>query len=219
MPLITAEEGPDKIAPEDPGGMDVPDQDKTVYDAMTGEEAAEEPEHLLPPAEEPAPEGPVAEALEAEPIDNMVGSPAESAAATDSALDAPMEQPAGEAVPVPPAETMPEAERAAPEPTPEPATPAVEPALAVASAPGGDYLVQIGSFRSAETAAQEGVRLSALHNDLLGALEVSVQRADLGADKGVYYRTRVGAFASRTQADTLCDALKDRKQDCLVVKQ
>ena len=52
-PVVAAEEGPDKLRPEDPGGMEVPDQDKLVYDRITGEEVAEGLEQLLPPPEEP----------------------------------------------------------------------------------------------------------------------------------------------------------------------
>ena len=37
-PLITAEEGPVKVLPEEPGGMEVPNQDKLVYDTFVGDE-------------------------------------------------------------------------------------------------------------------------------------------------------------------------------------
>ena len=105
----------------------------------------------------------------------------------------------------------------APEPAPEPA-PVPEPVV-VASAPAGDYVVQVGSFREESVARAEGERLKVLHGEIAGGLAVSVQRADLGAEKGVYYRARFGAFASREAADALCAQLKVRKQDCLVVKQ
>ncbi|MBL28812.1 MAG: hypothetical protein CMM50_14820 [Rhodospirillaceae bacterium] len=53
VPLITAQQGPIKERPADPGGMQVPDQDKAVYDVLDGE--IDEPviEKLLPPPEEP----------------------------------------------------------------------------------------------------------------------------------------------------------------------
>ncbi len=52
-PLIAAEEGPAKVAPEDEGGMDVPNQEALVFDAI--DEGAEAPaeETLAPPPEEP----------------------------------------------------------------------------------------------------------------------------------------------------------------------
>ncbi len=51
-PVIVAEAGPEKIKPEDPGGLDVPHQDKTVYDRVSGEDP-ERVERLLPEPEEP----------------------------------------------------------------------------------------------------------------------------------------------------------------------
>ena len=42
-----------------------------------------------------------------------------------------------------------------------------------------------------------------------------VERADLG-DKGIYYRLRLGPFASRDAAADYCLGLKDRGQDCIV---
>jgi len=39
VPLVTADDTPVKTRPLDPGGMEVPDQDKTVYDLVSGEES------------------------------------------------------------------------------------------------------------------------------------------------------------------------------------
>lgn len=52
-PLIAAEQGPAKVRPEEPGGLEVPDRDKLVYEKAAGEPVAEA-EQLLPPPEEPA---------------------------------------------------------------------------------------------------------------------------------------------------------------------
>lgn len=53
-PLITAENTPFKIVPEDAGGMQTPDQDKEVFEVMSGNEASTDVITL------PAPEQPVA---------------------------------------------------------------------------------------------------------------------------------------------------------------
>lgn len=52
LPVVRAEDGPDKVRPEDPGGMDVPHQDKLVMNE-TGEGDGETAENLLPPPETP----------------------------------------------------------------------------------------------------------------------------------------------------------------------
>ena len=55
VPLIRADIAPIKVRPESPGGMQVPDQDKLVYDRMQGEGEAPQVEQLLPPPETPLP--------------------------------------------------------------------------------------------------------------------------------------------------------------------
>lgn len=224
-PLVAAPEGPDKVVPDDPGGLDVPNQDKMVYEAMTGEEEAEAPEHLLPAAEEPAEEALAAAQDAAGAASDEAQNAGAAVEAADDALGGVSELAESEAAVVEPAAGEPAADmpvaEVPPEPAPEPApapAPAPEPVV-VASAPAGDYVVQVGSFREESVARAEGERLKVLHGEIAGGLAVSVQRADLGAEKGVYYRARFGAFASREAADALCAQLKVRKQDCLVVKQ
>jgi len=53
-PIVTPE-GPAKVKPEDPGGLAVPHQDKTVYNVVQGGDDVrpEKVETLLPPPEEP----------------------------------------------------------------------------------------------------------------------------------------------------------------------
>ncbi len=50
VPVVEAEPGPEKVKPEDPGGMDVPYQDQLVLNQSEG---AEQGETLLPPPEAP----------------------------------------------------------------------------------------------------------------------------------------------------------------------
>ncbi len=57
-PLIKAEQQPYKVKPEEPGGMDVPNQDKLIYKEVkpAGSGASAEPaERLMPPPESPLP--------------------------------------------------------------------------------------------------------------------------------------------------------------------
>ena len=59
-PLIKADQGPVKVPPQNPGGMQVPNQDKTIYDRLgnNGDKNASV-EKLLPPPEAPKPEAPL----------------------------------------------------------------------------------------------------------------------------------------------------------------
>ena len=54
-PLIRAEARPAKIRPEQPGGMEVPDRDKYVYERLESAEPVPRVERLLPEPEEPMP--------------------------------------------------------------------------------------------------------------------------------------------------------------------
>ncbi len=53
IPLIQADRSDIRVAPEDPGGMDIRHQDKTVYDRLESQPAEPTVERLLPPPEEP----------------------------------------------------------------------------------------------------------------------------------------------------------------------
>ena len=206
VPLIRADDGPTKKRPEDPGGMVVPDQDKLVYETLNGTGAEETVERLLPPPEEPLappeppPEPEIAPAAEPEPATGASTMPA-----LPPAEIAP--QPEAPAAPTPAEPEAPESE------TPDPAI--AEPAAPAASGP---YLVQLASFRAIEEADRAWRRLVKENRDLLGALTARVERADLGADQGVFYRLRVGALAGEDAAKALCGKLKARNVDCLVVR-
>jgi cell division septation protein DedD len=59
VPLVAAPEGEEKVEPEDPGGMEVPHQDKLLLNQEgSGEDG--QVERLLPPPEEPRPPEPSA---------------------------------------------------------------------------------------------------------------------------------------------------------------
>lgn len=53
VPVVKADERPIKIRPDDRGGMQVPNQDKLVYERMDASEGDAKVERLLPPPETP----------------------------------------------------------------------------------------------------------------------------------------------------------------------
>jgi hypothetical protein len=53
VPTIEADAGPLKVTPSDPGGMDIPNRDKTVYEAITQGEHSGKTEVLTEAPEEP----------------------------------------------------------------------------------------------------------------------------------------------------------------------
>ena len=193
--LIEAPEGPAKVEPEDRGGMEVPDQDKLVFDRVSGEETEMEENLLEGPEEtmavpESAPES----------LDQLVGALVQEDAAVDAGAE-------DEAVAAPPVETP----VVAAEPAPAPA-PVAAPVTA-----DGTHVVQLGSFGSVQRADTAWRVMKNRHSITLAGMGHDIQRADLGA-RGVFYRLRTEALGL-DDAEDLCADLKADGQDCLVVRR
>lgn len=98
---------------------------------------------------------------------------------------------------------------------PPAAAPAKPETLAPATA--GDYVVHVASQRSEADALNSWRALQAKYPNLMGSYRATVRRADLG-DKGVFFRAVVGPFATREQANDLCQSLRTQGGDCVVQK-
>ncbi|MDP6574215.1 MAG: SPOR domain-containing protein [Rhodospirillales bacterium] len=213
-PLIRADASPVKVRPISPGGMDVPNRDKLVYGRMEDGEQAPSVERLLPPPETPLPPpGSAAPAPEPE----TTGGGAEEVASGVAPAREVAPPPAVPAAPPPTAAVAaaqpPPAVAAAP---PAPAPPPPEPVVR-REAPKKPFKVQLGAVRSPQRASQEWERLRRKHGDLLRRMELSVTKADLGGEKGVFYRMRAGPIADVATARDICAKLAIRKVGCLVV--
>ena len=78
-------------------------------------------------------------------------------------------------------------------------------------------MVQVSSQKSETDALGSWKVLQSRYPQLLGSYKATVKKADLG-DRGVYYRAQVGPFATREQANDLCNSLRAQGGDCLVQK-
>jgi cell division septation protein DedD len=216
VPLIKADPRPMKTAPEKPGGMEVPNQDKEIYariDRNAPPGQGPRVERLLPPPESPMPrprppsappplepEIPVAPSLEPPPNAVEVPQPPRAAAPA----------PAKPATPTPAA---PQQQASAPRAA-APAAPAAPPPTASGPA---RYRIQLAALRTSEDATREWDKLRRAHMDLLGSLALNVVRADLG-DRGTFYRIQAGPLADEQAAKELCRRLAEKKVGCLVVR-
>lgn len=213
-PVIKAPEGPVKIKPEEPGGMEIPNQDKQVYQAMEATKPEPKVEQLLPPPEEPEPE--------VEPAQPQPSVELETAAKPEVEVK-PVEPPTAPATATETAKVETEP-KPAPQPASKPAPPpakkkaaAPKPQQQVAAAAQGSFMIQLASFRNEQAANNAWKTIGGKHAPVLKSLKQRVLRIDLGSGKGVFYRLQAGGFPTRAAAESACAKLKAQKQGCLVV--
>ena len=105
----------------------------------------------------------------------------------------------------------------------DPATrpaPAVTVAAPSVDSPDNDkaWHVQLAAFRTREAAERELKRLQAAHGPLLSeAGNLAIQEAVLA--EGVFYRVGTGPLPGKAPATSLCAALKEQQQGCIVVRR
>ncbi len=82
------------------------------------------------------------------------------------------------------------------------------------------YRVQLASSRSEEYIRRDWSSYQQRYRDIFDGLDASVERAEIGEEKTVWYRLRVGPFASAAAAKELCATLATRniKTGCLPLR-
>lgn len=76
-------------------------------------------------------------------------------------------------------------------------------------------MVQVTSQRTEQDARSAYANLQKRFPQVLGPYQASIQSATV-ADRGTYYRVRVGPFASNGDASTVCNNLRSAGGDCVV---
>lgn len=77
------------------------------------------------------------------------------------------------------------------------------------------WRVQLASLKSQTDAELTWAKLRRANPDLLDDLNLHVQSTRL--TKGTFYRLQAGPLADHATATSLCNSLKTRRQDCLIV--
>ncbi len=243
IPVIRRPITPVKIQPNEPGGMEILNQDKSVYNLVEKKEIAPEKiESILPEPEAPKmptivpePEKPVAAKVkELEPA--AAEEPKTTAAKTDILPIKPLDEhieptssTSGKKIAIP--EKLPEikveVKKAEPQTVvkTEPVKPEVkaEPKSEVKTAPRpepqkniatGVWQVQLMAS-SSQKAAEDSWKNSVAKYSALKNLphEVDASRNDAGV---MLYRLRAGAFADKAGAEKVCNEIKQAGGSCLV---
>ncbi|WP_334127823.1 SPOR domain-containing protein [Sneathiella sp.] len=82
---------------------------------------------------------------------------------------------------------------------------------------GGNYFLQIGSYKDKPLAEKGWQIVQSQNTDLLGDIEPVYSYADLGEDNGgVHYRLQIGGFSDKARMLDLCAALQARSFDCFM---
>jgi len=200
LALIRADDAPFKVKAKDQGIPSVKHQDKLVYGRIR--ESQNEPmvEHILPDPEQPlahieedSTTLKMVKQYQPEDLDfEKVSNPSPELTKEESPSLISIEDLIGE-------------------------TPKEKPPVEKKVVAKGKIHIQLGSLKNYDMAEAEWGRLSKKHKDIFGELNPIIQKVDLGADKGIYYRLRTGPFESDEKAKGVCAALKDRKVECLVI--
>ncbi|SOB91422.1 SPOR domain-containing protein [Thalassospira xiamenensis] len=216
LPILLPDPLPIKLRPDDPGGMEVPHRDTTIYEQLDSSQPEDQvvlqelPD--MPKAPDVMPSLDSAEApavIEQTPEAEIVAGAVSNGSNGDD--NAAATAPAGMTTAAPS-----DAEKAiaAAKAREQDAQPDVS---STGSVSEQDFRIQLASVRDTSGAEAEWKRLSSKNNDLLGNLQMYLKRADLG-DKGVFYRLQAGPLSDAAAAETLCGKLKQRNVGCLIVR-
>jgi cytoskeletal protein RodZ len=216
VPVIHADDKPIKVKPQERGGMDVPNQDKLVYERMGAKTADQQPERLLPPPEQPQtpPQTPPQTSPQVPP-QAMTAAPANTPSAPPPPVAAPSPAVSKPQISAPAAPVPAPAKVAVVQPSAPPAKTAVVPPSVPSKA--GGWVVQLGAVKSETEAKTEWTRLKSAHKEELADLASDIVRVDLGA-KGIFWRVRGGAL-DEAQARLLCAQLIKQGQGCIIARK
>lgn len=210
---ILATQEPVKVRPEHPGGMNIPDQDKLVYNRIRTNNIDTKVESLFPEPEKPvvptilaiennAPDTAFVSMEEVKSFNPLVEVPAISVQEAPKVEEVPLKQEA-------PKKTTASKSVAAPTKTTKVAT--------ASKAADGIWSAQLMSSSTREAVEKAWPSILAKNKALLSNMSYQIAKADIPG-KGTFYRLRVGNFKTRDMANELCTKLKARKQDCIPTK-
>jgi cell division protein FtsN len=196
--LVHASDGPTKIEPKDKGGLDVPNQDRVVFDAVTGEDS-QTGENVRTGPQQP------------------LKRPTEGAGGTNNVNDAQLssEDTAGINTTATTPQTQQEITPAQNQPDTQPQTQAP---AAIPQTPDftGKYMVQLGAFGNQIAAQNAWDAISQRFGTALNGMVAIYEGVQRGGATTLY-RLRAGPIDSRIEADSVCDRLKASNQACFVV--
>lgn len=228
IPVIRRPQAAIKVQPAEPGGMEILNQDKTVYDIMEKKSSDETAvvEKLLPPPEAPKlPEVKASEEVKAAVTTETTAAPEpaviqetvkETVVVKEVTPPAPAVKEEAPVKEVPLKEAM-EQETKAPAPTENPKAIIKAIDAKINEIPAGSWQVQLMSSTNKPAVESSWKNLVKKYSVLAGQVH-EIETANLG-EKGTFYRLKAGAFRDRAEADRLCNDIKALGGTCIVKKK
>lgn len=232
IPIIRRPQTAVKIKPENPGGMEIPNQDKNIYNIVEKKDVDNTVvENLLPKPETPKLPDIVPEVSDvdanANNLDQIVDEVAEVQSVKSeekSPTTKPLEktpETVNNNVPAKPADLLVNAQNTAPAPNngenKQVSTTTETPAVAKSepqSTKSGGWQIQLIASKNKTAVEKAWTDLSSKYADLK-KLPHEIQATDLGT-QGMFYRLRAGSFANKDEASQTCALLKTKGlRDCI----
>lgn len=240
LPVIRRPQTAIKVQPTEPGGMEILNQDKSVYGILDkNEDDSRVVEKLLPPPEEPKlPEiMPSVAPQQSANIEDIIGNSGNTqediAGAVEKIIqvsNAPKATAVQEDKPADTMVSLSEIVQATPAAIPQESAKPVPDKIVIPAKtmvmeeetldlkiPSGAWQVQLMSSNSKTAIEKSWANLSKKYN-VLAKQPYEVESADLGA-KGTFYRLKAGSFKSKNEADSLCQDIKAMGGTCIVKKK
>lgn len=229
IPVIRRPSSAIKIQPAEPGGMEILNQDKTVYDIVEKKDTGDvKVENLLPPPEEP--KLPTVTAAEASQPISIPSSESEIVKEAEKIIAAEelksSKQKANEKITKPQENIKEEVKVVVKDElkntdisaisTTEINTPESKKVVEI-TIPAGSWQIQLISSPN-KAAIEKAWKDLTKKYTVLKNLPHEIETADLG-NKGTFYRLKAGSFEKRTEADKICNTIKSSGGSCLVKKK
>ncbi len=203
--VILANDGPTRVQPQDRGGLNVPNQDRLVFDTLTGqdnrtgENVGQSPEQPLqnPLANSQNTTGNATGNVRQPLSDPTTNDPTTNNQTSNTGGNV------GVTTNNPVANT-----------SPATTSPAVN--APITNIPATAFRIQMGAFGSQTSTEAAWAQMQADHFDILGGLLLEVSPLDR-PNGTTLYRLRAGPFSSRATADVACQGLIAADQGCFVV--
>lgn len=228
IPTVKASAEPYKIKPENPGGMEIPNTDKQVFENLV-----KNPETKDNKAETILMKNTVEQPISREQLKSEAGSQkpeernqkAEDLAKTAVKPVKETEQVIAKELPIKDIPVIaPRVIKPSSEPVKEAKVKRIEPTRDIAirtdsgtSNSKGGYRLQLGAYKSESEAITSWEAIKKKHSAIIGNFEYDIEKADL-KEKGIFFRLRVGSISGKSEAELACKKLITAKQGCFVVK-